>query len=156
MKNGENKGIFLGEQLEYVIGRNLGKRQWDFIELTRQWPALAGEKVAAHTKPAWIKKDVLWVFVEGSTWMQELSFLKPNLLAKVNKRLQTIFLSDMRWLQQLQIHDTFLVATSQPPEKILDKQQEENFFTLTQIVTDSGCQQALFRLWQTFQRNRRP
>jgi hypothetical protein len=43
-----------------------------------------GEHLAAHTRPDSIRFKKLYLLVPNSVWLQQLSFLKPMLLEKVN------------------------------------------------------------------------
>ena len=52
--------------------------------LRRQWPDIVGEPIAAHTRPDQIRFKKLYVLVHKSVWLQQLTFLKPVLLEKVN------------------------------------------------------------------------
>ena len=52
--------------------------------LRRQWPDIVGEAIAIHARPDQIRFRKLTVFVHNSVWLQQLSFLKPVLLEKVN------------------------------------------------------------------------
>jgi hypothetical protein len=52
--------------------------------LQRQWPAIVGEHVAAHTRPESIRFKKLYVIADSSVWVQQLAFLKPSLLASIN------------------------------------------------------------------------
>ncbi len=145
----------LSEQLEQVIGKQLGRRHWEFFVLTRVWSDVVGERAAAHTLPAWIRKDALWVYVDGSAWMQDLSYMKPQILQQVNKQLCDIVLTDIRWLQQPQKIMQASNREYSSPDRPVDRKQAEEFFQMTQVIDDSGCQQALFNLWQTFQKKMR-
>ncbi len=51
------------------------------------WEEAVGKKVASHTRPQRIKGGRLFVGVSDSAWLQELSFLKENIIKKINKRL---------------------------------------------------------------------
>jgi predicted nucleic acid-binding Zn ribbon protein len=52
--------------------------------LQRHWPAIVGEHVAAHTRPESIRFKKLYVIADSSVWVQQLTFLKPSLLASIN------------------------------------------------------------------------
>jgi predicted nucleic acid-binding Zn ribbon protein len=52
--------------------------------LRRHWPDIVGEPIATHTRPDQIRFKKLYVFVHNSVWLQQLTFLKPVLLQKVN------------------------------------------------------------------------
>jgi hypothetical protein len=53
-------------------------------KLLKNWPQIAGEPVAAHTRPDQIKFKKLYLVAESSVWIQHLMFLKPELIEKVN------------------------------------------------------------------------
>ncbi len=52
--------------------------------LRRHWPEIVGEPIAVHTRPDHIRFKKLYVVVQNSVWLQQLTFLKPALLQKVN------------------------------------------------------------------------
>ncbi len=53
--------------------------------LRRQWPEIVGAQIAAHTRPDQIRFKKLYLSVHNSVWLQQLTFLKPQLLQKVNE-----------------------------------------------------------------------
>jgi hypothetical protein len=57
---------------------------FDSIASVLNWPGIAGETVAAHTRPDQIKFKKLYLVAESSVWIQHLTFLKPELIEKVN------------------------------------------------------------------------
>ena len=52
--------------------------------LRRHLPDIVGEPIATHTRPDQIRFKKLHVYVQNSVWLQQLTFLKPVLLDKVN------------------------------------------------------------------------
>ena len=54
-----------------------------------EWSATVGPTIAAHAKPAQLRRGVLVVHVDGPEWMQELQYMKRELCAKLNARLGT-------------------------------------------------------------------
>jgi predicted nucleic acid-binding Zn ribbon protein len=48
------------------------------------WFQAVGPRIAAHTHPGSIKKAVLFVKVANSVWMQQLHFMKQDILEKFN------------------------------------------------------------------------
>ena len=57
------------------------------LRLVVDWRDLVGERFAARTSPDGLSKRVLWVRVSNSAWLQELSFLKAQLLANISAAL---------------------------------------------------------------------
>jgi len=52
---------------------------WDF------WDRVVGETLARNAQPAAFKQRILMVHVSSSVWMQELHFLKKELIARLNQ-----------------------------------------------------------------------
>lgn len=77
------------EPIANIIGSVLqschgGKRQnarvvWDF------WDRVVGETVARNAQPAAFKHRILMVHVSSSAWLQELHFLKKELIMRLNQ-----------------------------------------------------------------------
>lgn len=62
--------------------------------LRRQWKGIVGEAIAAHTLPAGIQQRRLYLWVDGTNWLDQLTLLKPILLKKINAHLnQELFKS---------------------------------------------------------------
>ena len=61
-----------------------------------EWPAVAGERIARHTRALSFRDGTLAVEVEGSAWMQELSLLKRELLRNLNRHLGAEIVQDVR------------------------------------------------------------
>jgi len=53
------------------------------------WVQAVGSRIAAQTRPDCIKKAVLFVKVANSAWMQQLHFMKREIIEKFNDLLQT-------------------------------------------------------------------
>lgn len=64
-------------------------------KLLKNWPGIAGETIAAHTRPDQIKFKKLYLVAESSVWIQHLTFLKPELIAKVNAAAGSAMITDM-------------------------------------------------------------
>ena len=54
------------------------------FRLQQHWPEIVGEHVARHTWPDSVRHRKLYLVAENSVWLQQLLFLKPELLAKIN------------------------------------------------------------------------
>lgn len=61
------------------------------------WNEIVGESVATHSQPRSIRNRILFIDVTHSTWMQQLQFLKPTLLEKVNTFLGEPLIQDIRF-----------------------------------------------------------
>lgn len=63
-----------------------------------EWAELVGTRVAARTRPSPVQEDgLLWVWVINSSWLHQLSFMRNDLLARINERLgNPPLVSDLR------------------------------------------------------------
>jgi hypothetical protein len=61
------------------------------------WNEIVGEPVAIHSQPRSIRNQILFIEVSHSTWMQQLQFLKPTLLEKINHFLGEPLIQDIRF-----------------------------------------------------------
>ena len=52
--------------------------------LQQHWENIIGEQIGRHTWPDSIRHQSLFLIAESSTWLQQLMFLKRELLAKIN------------------------------------------------------------------------
>ena len=50
-----------------------------------EWAEVVGERVARRTWPDGLRDGVLWVRVASSAWLQELSFLRPQMVERANR-----------------------------------------------------------------------
>jgi hypothetical protein len=63
--------------------------------LQRRWADIVGDAVAAHTRPDAIRFRKLHLIAENSIWLQQLTFLKPSLLEKVNAAAGKLAITDI-------------------------------------------------------------
>lgn len=61
------------------------------------WKEIVGESVALQTQPRSIRNRILFIDVSHPTWIQQLQFLKPTLLEKVNGFLGESRIQDIRF-----------------------------------------------------------
>jgi predicted nucleic acid-binding Zn ribbon protein len=77
----------IGDLLPELLGRyGLAERLagWRAVQ---EWAEIVGERVAKHTRAISFEDGVILVEVEGSAWLHELGFLKPQLLRQLNRHL---------------------------------------------------------------------
>src|SRR5438132_9848200 len=53
------------------------------FSLQQQWGAIVGRHIAGHTYPESIRHRKLFLLAETSVWLQQLLFLKSEILAKI-------------------------------------------------------------------------
>jgi predicted nucleic acid-binding Zn ribbon protein len=62
------------------------------------WDAIVGERIAGKTKALYAREGKLVVEVENSTWMNELQFLKREIIEKLNEKLGKWVIDDIHFL----------------------------------------------------------
>ncbi len=66
-------------------------------EIRRVWEAVLPVKVLAQTRLLEVRRRELWVEVRESVWAQELQFLKPQVLAELDRVLGPGKIQDVRF-----------------------------------------------------------
>ncbi len=61
------------------------------------WNEIVGESVGVQAQPRSIRNRILFIDVSHPTWMQQLQFLKPTLLEKINTFLGEPLIQDIRF-----------------------------------------------------------
>ena len=80
--------------------------------LIQAWPDIVGPQIAAHTLPAEVRAKTLWVVVDSSPWLHELTLLKPVLIEKLARCGGRSLIHDVRF----RIGEMPLAERPQPPE----------------------------------------
>jgi len=96
-RNRSNEFEPLGRVLEQAI-QNF--RKGTDLELTRiweHWDRIVGETVAENAQPAAFKGDILVVHVVSSTWIQQLRFVKDEMILKLNQALGKELIKEIKF-----------------------------------------------------------
>ena len=65
------------------------------LRLQHHWPHIIGEPTGSHTWPDQIRFKKLYLVVRNSVWLQQLTFLKPAMLAKLHEETGPDFITDI-------------------------------------------------------------
>lgn len=71
------------------LGKNLEQ-----AKIWEHWEELVGKHLAAHCRPHSIKEGNLRIIVESPVWMHKLSYLKWDLLLRINRMAGKELVSD--------------------------------------------------------------
>lgn len=81
------------------VMRNLGlTKRYNEQKAVLIWDKVVGQQVLEKTKPLYARNGKLVVEVENSAWMNELGFLKPKIITKLNKELKDWIIEDIIFL----------------------------------------------------------
>ena len=67
----------------------------DEMSLVKSWEELVGKMIANHTKDIYFNKGVLYVQLDSSTLRQELSYVKSDLIQKLNDKTGKVMVKDI-------------------------------------------------------------
>ena len=56
------------------------------LKALNQWREVVGEKINCHTRPLAIRKSSLFVLVDSSSWLAQLSYLKHEIISEFDRR----------------------------------------------------------------------
>lgn len=66
-------------------------------KISEAWHGTVGEKASLHSRPVGIKRKILLIEVDSSTWFYGLSLKKTGILKDINKRLTEYKIEDIRF-----------------------------------------------------------
>jgi hypothetical protein len=132
-----------------VVARLLAKRHG---HPTRTKEALAlkvfdafqriGPPITEHAEPAFFKNGILTLTVGESVWLTELTFLKPELIQRINKGLGRDAVEDIR-LKQGKLERKKKEARAKPP--ILSPVQKEKVDGWAASIADPNVKEAMMK-----------
>jgi len=102
------------------------------------WKEIVGEPIALQTQPHAIRNRILFIDVSHSTWMQQLQFLKPTLLGKINSFLGESLIEDIRFkVGKIPAAVTPLPERRERGEVKLDRKTIDRIERLIENITDA-------------------
>lgn len=113
------------------------------VRIQQQWPGLVGEPISSHTWPVQIRFHKLYLLVENSVWLQQLTFLKPALLAKLNAEAGSELLTDivLRVGEIPSQQPDPAPTTPAPPKATASDQELAEFAVHASAIQDPGIRQ---------------
>lgn len=76
----------VSEVLKRVLVRRGMERRIKELWILPQWREIVGEKISKHTQPITVKKGNLFVRVDSSGWLTQLTYLKEKIISQINQR----------------------------------------------------------------------
>ena len=140
--------------LQSVFGSKNWQALWETHKLVEQWSEVAGKTIASKSSPAYIQKNILWIYVHDSVWMQQLQALKPQVLENVRDYPTVIDIRDIRWILQPHLAEKKQDSrpnTSSPGR--FDPTEQKDFEKIAESIENKECRSALNRLWKVYHKN---
>lgn len=133
-----------------TLAKNFGlEKGMAVYALKKKWPELVGETIAAHTEPEKMRFSTLTLRVDGAAWMHELTFLKAEIIQKLNKALgsgsiQTLYLRMGALSPQIILKKKTSTASLKP----LSEEESEFFNQQLSSVRDDALKQIISKAMQ--------
>ncbi|MFO8073172.1 MAG: DUF721 domain-containing protein [Polyangia bacterium] len=86
----------LGTEVTSVLRRVFSRGRNVHPEIWARWPQIAGPQLAGRAVPRSLRGRTLVVAVGSSPWLQELSFLRPQLLDNLTDQVGPGVVEDIR------------------------------------------------------------
>ena len=123
------------------------ERKLDQHRIFVDWELIVDETTALHSRPLKVVKDVLWLEVENSSWMQQLQYQKIMLLDSLNEYLRISRFSDLRF----SIEEKKKIAKQEetPSVRFVPPSPElvEQFEKQISFIEDEKTRDSLMRFW---------
>ena len=87
----------IGPVMKSVVNEFYKKADQGILKISAVWQEVVGEAIAANTKPATMKGKLLIVNVSSSIWVQELHFMKKDLVQKLNERVGAYLVEEVKF-----------------------------------------------------------
>lgn len=76
--------VHIGNVIRDVLKNHRLKTDASLARVWDIWEEAVGKVIAANTRPAAFKGNLLIVYATSSSWLQQLRFLKPEIIQKLN------------------------------------------------------------------------
>ena len=131
------------------LTRNMGwDKQLDLHSIFVRWNEVVGEEIAEHAQPQKVERAVLWLEVENSSWLQQLQYVKIELVERLNRCLKLNSIKDIKMV--LPKGDIFRKQEKPGPAVIFvrpDAEKVAAFQRQVECVADEECREALMQFW---------
>ena len=126
------------------------EKQLDLHSIFPRWQSLVNEDFAEHSVPLKIKRDVLWLEVENSSWLQQLQYGKFELLADLNDFLRLGYLKDIKMVLPSKKDALSFNPDAKGPAVRFEPPSSEKIASFQQqvgCIEDEKCRDALMQFW---------
>ncbi|MBS3025774.1 MAG: DUF721 domain-containing protein [Dolichospermum sp. DET50] len=124
------------KSIDHVLGNIQRSPEWQkqvFPRLVKCWVEVVGTPIAAQTRPLSIQRDVVWVATSSAAWAQNLTFVRKNILVKLNHKLSTslvdIRFSTAEWKNSSTTGTQITVSASEHPSYVADDLTADSLVT---------------------------
>lgn len=91
------KCVHISEILPGLLRAHQRKHGRELTRILKEWDAVVGDQIAAHAQPAAYRNRRLSVIVANSGWIQQLQFLKEDIIVRLNDKLGASLIGDIKF-----------------------------------------------------------
>ncbi|MDA8423511.1 MAG: DUF721 domain-containing protein [Nitrospiraceae bacterium] len=118
------------------------------------WERTVGGMIARHAQPQQVRGNKLALVVDSPAWMQQLSLLKPEIIAKLNKSLGREAIKDITLkLGEIAVDHEHVPDEPDPPP--LDPHERATIEQYVGKIADAATRDAIRRVIEKDFRNRK-
>lgn len=115
------------------------------LKVLNSWREVVGEKIYKHSRPFSIKKGLVFVKVDNSGWLAELTYLKEKIISEFNKREKKKIIKDIYFrLGSIKNKKKFYFSSSKMVK--LNKEEEEKIDNDLRNIEDDSLRGVLKRI----------
>lgn len=107
------------------------------------WDGTVGPAIAAQARPTGFRDGVLTVTVASAPWMQQLTFLKRDIIARLNARLGCDLVRDIYLRAGQPETQPVAVKSPRPPSRTLSPPERERVAEQTAAVANQELRDAI-------------
>jgi len=96
-KKEKRQFVPIGQVIGDILKQSRMQTDTSLIRVWDIWEKAVGEAIADNTQPAAFKGDLLIVHAASSSWLQQLRFIKGDILRKVNQHLGQAHVKDIKF-----------------------------------------------------------
>jgi len=89
--------VHIGSVIRDMLNNHRLETDTSLVRVWDIWEQAVGEVVAANTRPAAFKGNLLIVNATSSSWLQQLRFLKPEIIHKINHLIGGVPVKDIKF-----------------------------------------------------------
>ncbi|MCK8816610.1 DUF721 domain-containing protein [Natroniella sulfidigena] len=117
------------------------------------WHQINNKEINLHTEAKYINRGVLFITVDNPTWAHQLLFMKEDLITKLNQKLDSNLVKDIRFnvgsISKTK-NKTKVKKETGYQEVKLSLQEEEDIERITNQISDSKLKDNFYKLMKTF------
>jgi predicted nucleic acid-binding Zn ribbon protein len=89
--------VHIGSIVNKVFRAARNDADADMIQVWNVWKGVVGSAVAENARPAAFKGNLLLVNVSSSPWLQQLQFLKGDIIIRLNQALKQELVTEIKF-----------------------------------------------------------